>query len=367
MSDQAITIAVGGDIFANGHFYDGGRPISPSFEDVTAIINACDVSFANYEMPLSTRGQPIEKLANIRADPAIAPDIGRLNLDVVSLANNHMMDYGAEALADTIENLRAQNIKLVGAGATLAEAIEPLIIDIRGRKVGFLAFTCLVAPGAGASASAPGVAALHVHSSYQINPYWQAEEPGEPAMVTIKTFADSGEQAFAEACVRDLREKVDFLCLSLHWGYGGLSSQIAEYQRPLGHAMIDAGADVILGNHVHAVQGVELYKGKLVVYSPGTFIGRQLPPESEGGEVTDLVRSLLADMSPDGLITLIDVDAAGDYTARIVPTSLDSKGLPALASDEALERISRRVIEWSAKLGTQVNFHDNELRISAAR
>src|ERR1700704_4408765 len=180
MSDP-ITIAVGGDIFANGKFYDGDRPISPTFADVTAIIDAADISFANYEMPLSTRGQPLEKLANIRADPAIAPDIGRLSLDVVTLANNHMMDYGAKALADTIANLKAQKLQLVGAGGTLAGATEPVIIDVHGRKVGFLAFTCLVAPGAGASAAAPGVAALHVHSSYPINPYWQAQEPGGAA------------------------------------------------------------------------------------------------------------------------------------------------------------------------------------------
>jgi poly-gamma-glutamate synthesis protein (capsule biosynthesis protein) len=185
-------------------------------------------------------------------------------------------------------------------------------------------------------------------------------------MVTIKTVADSDEQAFAEARVRDLRSRVDFLCLSLHWGYGGLSSRIAEYQRPLGHAMIDAGADIILGNHVHAVQGVELYKGKLIVYSPGTFIGRQLPPESEGGEISDLVRGLLADMSPDGLLTLVEVDAAGGYSVRIIPTSLDSHGLPVIVSGELLERISQRVIEWSAKLGTQVELHGGELRIREA-
>ena len=65
--------------------------------------------------------------------------------------------------------------------------------------------------------------------------------------------------------------------------------------------MIDAGADIILGNHVHAVQGVEQYKGKTIIYSPGTFVGRQLPPESEGAEITDLVRSLLDDMSPGRL------------------------------------------------------------------
>src|SRR2546429_2845920 len=140
-------------------------------------------------MPLSTRGQPLEKLANIRADPMIADDIGRLGLDVVSIANNHMMDYGAEALADTIASLEKQGIAHVGAGPTIAQAVEPVIVDVRGRRVGFLAFTCLVAPGAGATGSGPGVAPIHVHSAYEINPYWQAEEPGEPAMVTIRTFA----------------------------------------------------------------------------------------------------------------------------------------------------------------------------------
>ena len=286
--------------------------------------------FANYEMPLSTRGHPIEKLANIRADPAIAPDIGRLGLTVAGLANNHMMDYGAESLADTISNLTDQGIKLVGAGETLAQAAEPMIVTHGDRMIGFLAFCCLVAPGAGATAVSPGVAPIHVHSSYQTNPYWQAEEPGEPAMVTIRTFADPAEQAFAEECVRALRKEVDFLCLSLHWGYGGLSSKIAEYQRPLGQAMIDAGADIIFGNHVHAVQGVEQYKGKVIIYSPGTFVGRQLPPESEGAEITDLVRSLLDDMSPDGFLSFVDVDESGGYELRDDP---DHARCPRLARD----------------------------------
>jgi poly-gamma-glutamate synthesis protein (capsule biosynthesis protein) len=361
MSNE-ISIAVGGDIFANGPFFADGRPVSPTFEDVMAITGAVDVVFANYEMPLSTRGQPIEKLANIRADPAIADDIGRLGLDVVSIANNHMMDYGPEAMADTIACLDEQRIAHVGAGPTISRAVEPVIVEVRGRRIGFLAFSCLVAPGSGATDAGPGVAPIHIQSAYEINPYWQAEEPGEPSMVTIRTFADAGEQAFAEECVRALRKEVDVLCLSLHWGYGGLSSRIAEYQRPLGHAMIDAGADVILGNHVHAVQGVEWYRGKAILYSPGTFVGRQLPPESEGGEITDLVRSLLADMSPDGFLTILELDDSGSYDLRMIPTSLDGNGLPALPTGAVLDRIAARVIEWSGKLGAQVDLVDGELR-----
>jgi poly-gamma-glutamate synthesis protein (capsule biosynthesis protein) len=162
--------------------------------------------------------------------------------------------------------------------------------------------------------------------------------------------------------VRAVRQEVEFLCLSLHWGYGGLSSRLAEYQRPLGHAMIDAGADVVLGNHVHAVQGVEWYRGKAILYSSGTFVGRQLPPESEGGEITDLVRSLLADMSPDGFITLLELHGAAAYDLRLVPTSLDGNGLPVIAEGDVLQRIADRVIEWSAKLGTHVELLDGELR-----
>jgi poly-gamma-glutamate capsule biosynthesis protein CapA/YwtB (metallophosphatase superfamily) len=361
MSKQ-VSVAVGGDIFANSQFYADDRPISPTFDDVLAITGDADIVFANYEMPLSTRGQPAEKLANIRADPMIAGDIGRLGLDIVSIANNHMMDYGPEALADTIACLDEQGIAHVGAGPTLARAVEPVIVDVRGRKIGFLAFTCLVAPGAGATDSGPGVAPLHVQSAYEVNPYWQAEEPGEPAMVTIRTFADAGEQALAEECVRALCNEVDTLCLSLHWGYGGLSSRIAEYQRPLGYAMIDAGADIILGNHVHAVQGVEWYRGKAILYSPGTFVGRQLPPESEGGEITDLVRSLLADMSPDGFLTVIELDDSGGYDLRMIPTSLDGNGLPVIAVGDVLDRIAQRVIEWSAKFGARVELVDGELR-----
>ena len=111
-----------------------------------------------------------------------------------------------------------------------------------------------------------------------------------------------------------LRKEVDFLCLSLHWGYGGLSSKIAGINDHWGSAMIDAGADIIFGNHVHAVRASST-QGKMIIYSPGTFIGRQLPPESEGAEITELVRSP-DDMSPDGFLSFVDVDESGDYELR---------------------------------------------------
>ena len=257
MSDK-ISIAIGGDIFANGRFYDDDRPISPTFEDVTAITGAADVLFANYEMPLSTRGQPIEKLANIRADPAIAPDIGRLGLDVVSLANNHMMDYGPEAMADTIACLDAQGIAHVGAGPTIAQAAEPVIVDIRGRTIGFLAFTCLVAPGAGASDHNRAWRDPRPVRMQRSTRTGRLRSPGSRRWSRSGLFADARaiEKLSPRSACEALRKgESNVLCLSLHWGYGGLSSRIAEISAATrAREPIDAGADIILGNHVHAVQ-----------------------------------------------------------------------------------------------------------------
>lgn len=347
----SVSIAAVGDCFPNSRFYVSGAPISPTFVQTLDVMRQADIRFANFEMPLTVRGAPLEKLAAIRADPEIATDVQELGFDVLSLANNHAVDYGLEGLTDTIAALRRIGVRTVGAGTSLAEATGLVIVDVNGVRVGFVAFSCLVAPGAGASAERGGIAPIHVNSGYEINPYWAAEEPGEPMMVTIRTHANPEDQAVAEAVIRKARQEVDVLCVSVHWGYGN-SEELAEYQRPLGHAFIDAGADAILGNHVHAVQGIELYKGKPILYSPGTFIGRQIPIDLS--EVTDLMRRILLSMSPDGYIARLDFQRDGSSSVALIPTSVDGNGLPVLATGEVLERIVSRVTQHSALLDTDL-------------
>ena len=362
MNDVLSIVAVG-DCFPNARFFVDGEPISPGFARTIELIGEADLCFANYEMPLSDRGTPMEKLAAIRADPEIAVDVERVGLDVASLANNHALDYGPEALADTMSNLESIGVRHLGAGMSLDEAIRPLILEVKGRRVGFVAYSCLVAAGAAAAVDRPGVAPIHVHSGYEVNPYWEIEEPGEPLMVTIRTRADNAEQAAAEAAIRRLRPEVDVLCASIHWGYGA-SDDLAEYQRPLGHALIDAGADAIIGNHVHAVHGIEVYKGKPILYSPGTFIGRQIPVDAS--EASELILGILASMSPDGYAARLTFDGEGNCSVALVPTSIDEKGLPLIAEGAILERIVARVVRHSAKLGTELELVGGELVPSGA-
>ena len=357
MTDGLSLVAVG-DCFPNARFFADGAPISPGFSRTIELLGTADLRFANYEMPLSNRGTPMEKLAAIRADPAIAIDVANVRFDIPSLANNHALDYGPDALADTMSNLEANGVKHLGAGMSLEEATRPLVLEVNGRRVGFVAYSCLVAAGAAAAVDRPGVAPIHVYSGYEVNPYWEIEEPGEPLMVTIRTRTDAVEQAAAEEAIRRLRPEVDVLCASIHWGYGA-SDDLAEYQRPLGHALIDAGADAIIGNHVHAVHGIEIYKGKPILYSPGTFIGRQIPVDAS--EASELMLAILASMSPDGYAARLSFDGEGSCAVALVPTSIDANGLPLIAEGAILERIAARVIRHSANLDTALELVDGAL------
>jgi poly-gamma-glutamate capsule biosynthesis protein CapA/YwtB (metallophosphatase superfamily) len=350
--NETVTIAIVGDCFPTDRFYVDGAPLSPGFIDTLEKLKAADLRFGNVEPPFSDRGTPADKLAAIRSDPAIVPDIGRLGFDVITLANNHVTDYGPDALADTIAGWDGLGIAHVGAGPSLADAVKPVIVERNGVRIGFLGFSCLVAAGGAASDVRPGVAAIRVHTGYEVDPIWEIEEPGEPLMVTIRTRTNDDDRNFALARVRELREEVDVLCVSIHWGYGG-SDELAEYQRPLGHDFVDAGADAVIGNHVHAVQGIEIYNGKPIFYSPGTFIGRQEPFDTS--EMSDSMLKVVAQLLPEGYIAHLQVRKDGSSSVEMLPTRVDDHGLPMLAGGELADRIFARMSKHSAKFGTTLD------------
>ena len=208
MSDQAISIAVGGDIFANGRSTrTTGRSArrsrtswrSPTPPTSSSRTTRCPCRRGASRSRSSRTSAPTRRSR---------PDIGRLGLDVVSIANNHMMDYGAEAMADTIACLDEQRHRARRRRRDDCAGVEPVVVDVRGPQ-GRLprVHAAWSRPVRARRRRRPGVAPIHVQSAYEINPYWQAEEPGEPAMVTIKTFADAAEQAFAEERVRDAAQR----------------------------------------------------------------------------------------------------------------------------------------------------------------
>jgi poly-gamma-glutamate capsule biosynthesis protein CapA/YwtB (metallophosphatase superfamily) len=229
---------------------------------------AADIRFAQVERVYSQRGalQPHSGGGHSRLPPAMASVFTDCGFNVVSVASNHAMDWGGEALLDTIDLLRDRGIQTIGAGRNLADARRAAFIDCNGLRVAFLAYCSILHDGYAAGQDKPGVAPLRVHTRYEAVDY----QPGVPPRII--TTPDEQDFAALLADVRSAKEVADKLVLSLHWGIHFVPRLIADYQKTVAYAAIEAGADVILGHHAHVPKAIEVHAGKTCFYSLCNFI-----------------------------------------------------------------------------------------------
>lgn len=226
-----------------------------------------DLSFCQLERALSERGEkPDAERAHSRVSPDMAKAITYAGFKVVSFASNHTGDWGTDAVVDTLDVLKKNKLAVIGAGRNIAEARKPVIIEKKGVKIGFLGYCSVPRPGYEATDDRPGLAPVRAWSIYQPREY----QPGTPG-VNIYTFPDPDDIEAMEEDIRSLRPQVDVLMMSIHWGIHFQRASIAKYQRRVGHAAINAGVDLILGHHAHILKGMEVYKGKVIVYSMCNF------------------------------------------------------------------------------------------------
>jgi len=224
--------------------------LSYPFERVRPIFAAADLVAANLECPFTARGEKLLKNFNFRARPELAGALQAGGIHVVTIANNHLMDYGPDGLLDTLATLDRAGIAHCGAGRSLAEARKPAIVTRHGITLGFLGYFYLgerniEPPEVIASDDRPGVAG------------------------TYKDF--EGMQKMLAEDLAALRNQVDLPIVFWHWGREG-SSALEEYQVTLGHRSVDQGARLVLGSHPHVLQGMEKYQGVPIVYSLGNFV-----------------------------------------------------------------------------------------------
>jgi poly-gamma-glutamate capsule biosynthesis protein CapA/YwtB (metallophosphatase superfamily) len=227
----------------------------------------CDLLFGQLECPLSRLGSPAPnaKLA-MRSDPAVAAALRAEGFGIVSVAGNHALDYGAEALIDTLAHVRAAGVLPCGAGRDMAEARAPALATAGGRTVACLAYSSILPTGYAAEGHRPGCAPMRAHTLFeQVEP----DQPGTAPRVL--TFAERTDLDVLLADVTAARAEADVVLLSFHWGVHFTRAVIADYQREVAHAAIAAGADAILGHHPHVLKGVEIHRGKPIVYSMGNF------------------------------------------------------------------------------------------------
>lgn len=231
---------------------------------VEAVLSAADLAFGNLECPITDHGvrtpgkswESIQQGRNFifKAPPESSPRIlGAAGFDVLSLANNHIMDYNAAGLLDTLAELEVVGIAGVGAGATRQQAFEARVIRRSGLRIGFLARSVIVPA---ASRAGDEDAGLAWHGGQY------AEELG--------------------AAIRELHRRTDVVVVSFHWGIEG-QRRHAAYQQQIARRCIDDGALLVIGHHPHCLQGFEFYNGGLIAYSLGNFLFTGKSPVIESG------------------------------------------------------------------------------------
>jgi Bacterial capsule synthesis protein PGA_cap len=258
------------------HGPQDGFPVERYTELVRPVLAAVDLRFANCERQYSARGTASELAPHGRQPPEMAKIFSDCGFDAVTIANNHMYDYGADALLDTRALILQKGIKVTGAGKDLDEAREPAIVEKNGISVGFLGYCSVIPDGGEAGPAKPGIAPLRVTTDY--------EPRGPHADARVLTRPDERDLKMILDDIAVLRKRVDIVIPVFHWGVIWVPRVIADYQVTVAHACIDAGADIIMGHHAHVPKAIEMYKGKAIFYSLSNFCMTKPFPSPKWGE-----------------------------------------------------------------------------------
>ena len=212
------------------------------------VLKSADISFVNLEGPVSDVGVDKHNLYSFRMDPSVAPALYGAGVSIVSVANNHMGDWGRDAFIDTMSNLKENEIQYAGGGLSESEAEQPTIIEKNGMKIGYLAFS-------------------------DVGPNWMAADEKNPGILL------ASNPRFDEI-IKNASKQVDDLIVSFHFGVEYQTKHNSR-QQILAHSAIDDGAKIVIGTHPHVAEDTEVYSPKsctqsscmgFIAYSLGNLI-----------------------------------------------------------------------------------------------
>lgn len=271
-----LSIAAVGDIMLGNHtaryIYQYGADYP--FDSTRKILSAADIACGNLEAPFTRTGTKFEKTFNFKVPPEFVAGLIGSGIDVVTLANNHMLDYGIEGLKNTLALLDSLGFAYCGAGLNLEQANKPAILDRNGLRVAFLGYS-LTFP----------------------EEFWATKTRGGTSYPTETNMS---------ASISHCDSIADFTVVSFHWGAEGKNFP-KDYQKEYAHLAIDLGADLVLGHHPHVLQGLEIYKNRLIAYSLGNF-----------------TFSSYSRQSAESMILKVYLVDDGLFFAKIIPVSVDN-------------------------------------------
>jgi len=304
-----VTMAFAGDIMLDRGVKDSviknfNDDYSAIFENLNVFKNS-DIAFANLEGPASDQGTNKNNLYSFRMDPDVIPTLEGAGLSILSVANNHIGDWGIPAFTDTLARLQENELQYTGGGLTKTEADTPTIIEKYGMKIGFLAFSDVGPNDMAAKDTAPGL----------------------PAQAGILLASDPN----FDSIVKNAAKQVDFLVVSFHFG-DEYQTTHNERQAELAHEAVDDGAKIVIGSHPHVVEDTEVYKNSYIAYSLGNLVFDQ----SENADTMQ------------GMILEIKLNKDGSMTVQKDTTQLNS----AFQLEKLIPGKEQKVVFQTAKTTT---------------
>ncbi len=338
------------------------------FDRVRPWLTAADITFGQLEINLTDRGARLPQARHTdRTSPETAHAFARAGFDVISFAGNHCMDWGPEGFFDTIAAVRSAGIDVVGVGATIAEARRPVVVERTGRRVAFLAYSSILPMGYWAEVNRPGCAPMRAFTHYE---QVEHDQPGTPARV--HTFPHEADLAALCADVAAARADADAVLVSLHWGIHFVPAVIADYQRVVGRAAIDAGADAILGHHAHILKGVELHRRRPIIHSLCNFaVDLHMDQAHADSPGFKEIQGLHPHWEPDfdstynfpadsrrTVVAKVVLGASGGLRVSLLPAYVDRQSVPEIlpAADPRFDEVHQYLVDITRAAGLNGSF-----------
>jgi poly-gamma-glutamate capsule biosynthesis protein CapA/YwtB (metallophosphatase superfamily) len=277
----------------------------------------------NLECSISDRGRPRSKKAfNFRATPSFAKTaLTDVNVALAALANNHILDFGEPALRDTLAHLDDVDIAHTGAGVDRESAFEPAITTVDGLSVAMLSLTD------------------------QYSQYAATDGPGT-AFATLDPNDSTTRSLVRDAITRAQRADADLIVASLHWGANYETEPSDSYQA-FAHWLVDSGVDVIHGHSAHILQGLEVYRGRPILYDTGDFVDDYIDKPGYANKQSALFEVVIDDGRLDRL--------------AVVPTKIVDCAVE--LADDTATTACQRLRERSEPFGTTIEDEGSSLRI----
>lgn len=308
-----VTIGLAGDVMIGRHVDSviSGRGYAYPWGNVLPLLQSTDINIINLETTLTHSNKAVDKMFNFKASPDKVNVLTEAHITAVNLANNHILDYSEEGLFETIENLEAARILYTGAGSNKRAAETPVIIERNNIRIGLQGFT-------------------------DNEPEWKALV--DRSGTNYIDIASKEQRLHALRSLANLREQVDLLIVSIHWGPNMKEKPDPDFIE-FAHAMIDNGAGLIHGHSAHNFQGIEVYGQGVILYDTGDFID-------------DYMVNLIF-RNDHSFFFLAEADKAGVKSLRLIPVFINRCQVN-LATGSDYDWSIRNMQELSLDFGTVI-------------